>query len=71
MTDKDFKAPHKTGFNRVDIGKRTVNLERKHIKKFKEIVGDENVKDDDYSRLYYSTGKTIEEAWELRDGRCV
>ncbi|MFY9114326.1 MAG: FAD-binding oxidoreductase [Dethiobacteria bacterium] len=68
MTDKDFKAPHKTGFNRVDIGKRTVNLERKHIKKFKEIVGDENVKDDDYSRLYYSTGKTIEEAWELRDG---
>ncbi len=67
MTDDDFREKKNEGNEAVscDI---PVGLSEAQIEALKNIVGAENVAVDDYSRLKYSSGKTMEEAMDLRGG---
>lgn len=67
MTDEDFKKPGSTGDERVHFDK-PVNLTQEQIRKFQEIVGHENVKTDEYSRLQVAYGKTMIDLMRLRQG---
>ncbi len=68
MNDADFQKPQKTAYEKVVLKDKPISLKEHQLNKLKELAGQENVKSDDYSRLYYSTGKTFEEAMEIRDG---
>ncbi len=68
MDDDDFRQPRMTGHEQVVLKNRPVKLDAEHISRLEKIVGSDNVKSDDYSRVYYSHGKNIEEAMELREG---
>ena len=67
LSDDDFRKKHA-------LGDRTVKLDipcglgAEQIRRFTEFSGPENVFFDDYSRVRYGTGKTIEEALRLRQG---
>ncbi len=65
MTDKDFKKPTLEGNEKVVI-KEKIKLTKKKINQFIDIVGEKNVATDDYSRVKYSHGKTVDEAIDLR-----
>ena len=67
MTDESFRERIKEGDNPVKLAARP-RLEKKHINALSRIVGDENVAIDDYSRVRFASGKTIEEAIRLRSG---
>lgn len=67
MTDEDFKAKRNVGEEQVRE-QRPVRLSSEQIGRLTDFVGRENAATDDYSRLKYSTGKTSEEALELRLG---
>ncbi|MBN2051510.1 MAG: FAD-binding oxidoreductase, partial [Spirochaetales bacterium] len=66
LTDEDFSEPRLTGDDPVELPNRPVLLEEKHLRFFKELLGDEWVSLSDYDRVKYSYGKTVEEAMELR-----
>jgi alkyldihydroxyacetonephosphate synthase len=68
MTDDDFKKRNFEGLERVSLD-REIRIGQTEIQNFESIVGKENVATDDYSRLRYSRGKTVEEAAELRSGK--
>jgi alkyldihydroxyacetonephosphate synthase len=68
MTDDDFRKRRFEGLEPVAI-KQKIRISRSDIKAFESMVGRGNVALDDYSRLLYSRGKTVEEATELRGGR--
>lgn len=65
MRDSDFKKPCLEGNEKVEINQE-VKLSKAQIDKFIKIAGKRNVATDDYSRVKYSQGKTIDEAMELR-----
>ncbi len=65
MTDADFEKPQFEGNEKVEI-KQAIGLSERQINAFVEIVGKKNVATDDYSRVKYSHGKTIDEAMDLR-----
>ncbi len=65
MTDEDFQHKQYEGNERVVVNQK-VQLNDEQIGKFIEIVGEENVSTDDYSRVKYSHGKTIDEIMDLR-----
>lgn len=67
MTDEDFKTPQKTGLEQVKYDIKGA-LTEAQINTFKEIVGAENVKEDDYSRLQIAYGKTMVDLMRLREG---
>ncbi len=67
MTDEDFKIPQNMGLEKVKYDKK-VNLREEQLKVFKAIVGEENVKIDDYSRLQIAYGKTMVDLMRLREG---
>ena len=67
MSDADFAEKKKEG-NEVVTCKIPKKLSDEHIGVFKKIVGDGNVAADDFSRVKYSHGKTMEETMKLRDG---
>ncbi|WP_069649035.1 FAD-binding oxidoreductase [Caloranaerobacter ferrireducens] len=67
MTDDDFKQPKKLGLEKVSFNK-PINLTQEQINTFKNIVGPENVKTDDYSRLQVAYGKTMIDLMRLREG---
>lgn len=67
MTDEDFKTPQKMGLEKVKYDKKC-NLSKEQVDMFKSIVGEENVKEDDYSRLQIAYGKTMVDLMRLRDG---
>ncbi len=67
MTDDDFKKRKFEGLEQVSLN-RGIRIGQTDIQNFESIVGKENVATDDYSRLRYSRGKTVEEAAELRNG---
>lgn len=67
MSDGDFKQKKREGNEKVRCGKR-IGLSRSKIDALKKIVGDRNVVTDDYSRVKYSNGKTMEETMNLRNG---
>lgn len=65
MTDADFVVPQATGFEAVSLD-RPPRLDAKHVAALVRIVGAENVAQDDYSRVRYGHGKTIDEDLALR-----
>lgn len=67
MTDDDFKIPRKTGSQKVSYN-IPIKLSLEQVEKFKEIVGPENVKMDEYSRLQVAYGKTMVDLMRLREG---
>ncbi|MBF0301891.1 MAG: FAD-binding oxidoreductase [Desulfamplus sp.] len=66
MTDADFQKRLKEGNEPVkcDI---PIKLSSDQISTFKNIAGEVNVSTDDYQRVKYSNGKTMEEAMLLRN----
>jgi len=67
MTDADFVKPVNTGNEKV-TKEVPIGVDAAHISKFIAICGDENVSSDVYNRLKFSSGKTVEEAMQLRKG---
>ncbi len=67
LSDKDFKKKESTGNELVDLNVES-KLSIAQVEKFIEICGKENVSSKEYERLKFSTGKTIEEAMQLRVG---
>ncbi len=68
LSDDDFKSPESEGNEIVKLSGKPLTLSENHLNKFRQICGDVNVCCDDYSRVYYSCAKTVEEAMELRSG---
>ncbi len=67
MADSDFAQPQDQGNEEVEC-KEPIRLSDEQVRAFEEIVGNENVDTDDYSRVKYGAGKTMEEAMKLRKG---
>lgn len=67
MTDEDFRTPINTGYEPVNFD-HPIGLSAQQIEAFRQIVGVENVKIDDYSRLQIAYGKTMLDAMRLREG---
>lgn len=65
MTDDDFKVKQEMGLEKVDFD-MPGKLDEKHIEKFREILGEENVKTDNYTRLSVAYGKTMVDLMRLR-----
>jgi alkyldihydroxyacetonephosphate synthase len=65
MTDEDFRAPRLEGNEKVAID-REIALTKTQIQALEAIAGKKNVNTDDYSRVKFSHGKTVDEAMELR-----
>ncbi|MBN4074318.1 FAD-binding oxidoreductase [bacterium AH-315-E09] len=66
LTDEDFKQKKELGLEKVVIDV-PIALDEKQMGVFKEIVGDENVKTDDYSRVEVAYGKTLFDSLRLRE----
>ncbi len=66
LTDEDFKNKKNIGNEKI-ICDSPVKLDEKHIKFIKKIVGEKNIKTDDYERVKYSTGMTMLEVDALRN----
>ena len=67
MTQADFQNKQNEGNRQVRLN-RPGNLQPEHIAGLTAIVGKDNVAQDDYSRVKYSSGKMLEESIELRQG---
>lgn len=67
MTDEDFKIKQKMGLEKVSYNV-PIKLTNEQIGVFKEIVGEDNVKTDNYSRLEIAYGKTMLDLMRLREG---
>jgi alkyldihydroxyacetonephosphate synthase len=67
LTDEDFREKVTDGLQQVTVHRKG-HLTDEQIDTFKDLVGEENVNLDDYSRVKFSTGKTTEEALVLRAG---
>jgi len=65
MSDDDFSVRREEGNSPLTFD-RSGSLKEKHISRIRQIVGEENVATDNYSRVKYSYGKTTEELMELR-----
>jgi alkyldihydroxyacetonephosphate synthase len=67
MTNADFQHKQHEGNMPVKLN-RLAQLQSAHVAALTAIVGAENVAQDDYSRVKYSSGKMLEELLELRRG---
>ncbi|WP_231716261.1 FAD-binding oxidoreductase [Desulfosarcina alkanivorans] len=68
LGDDHFKVPVSHGNRPVAHGQPSRVITRDHAAAIARIVGDENVSVDDYDRLKFATGKTLEESLRLRQG---
>jgi alkyldihydroxyacetonephosphate synthase len=68
LTDEDFKGKNDIGLEPVPEGEHPVNLPQSHIDFFVELLGTDNVKTDTYSRLSVAYGKTMYDAYRMRQG---
>lgn len=66
MTEEDFKNPQKQGLEEVNF-KKAISLKSEQIEAFKKMIGEENVKTDEYSRLQIAYGKTMYDLMRLRE----
>ncbi|MCL4468973.1 MAG: FAD-binding oxidoreductase [Deltaproteobacteria bacterium] len=66
MTDEDFKKRRPGGDERVVL-QRKPGLSDSHINAFIGIVGKDNVAADDYSRVRYGHGKSLDEDLAMRN----
>lgn len=70
LSDDDFRKKVNEGDGKVTLGPgRTPGLSAEQVEAFESIAGKDNINTDDYSRVRYSTGKTMEEIALLREGR--
>jgi len=67
ISEEEFSIVKNPGNNKVTC-EVSIKLSEDHITAFKNIVGEENVNLDDYSRVKYSTGLTLFEQLNLREG---
>ncbi|MEE4607371.1 MAG: FAD-binding oxidoreductase [Desulfobacteraceae bacterium] len=65
LTDQDFAQPRDTGDTPVRCTSPT-GLKAEQIEALARIVGEANIAGDDFSRVRYGTGQTLEEAIHLR-----
>ena len=65
MTDDDFKQRRPGGDEPVKISHQ-ISLNEEQINDFREMVGPANVAMDDYSRVKFSHGKSLDEDLDLR-----
>lgn len=65
MTDEDFKEKKEMGLEKVEFD-APINLSEKQLAAFESIVGKENVKTDNYTRLSVAYGKTMIDLMRLR-----
>lgn len=65
LTDDDFKEYKEMGLEDVDYDIPS-KMSEEQLKELKDIVGEENVKTDNYSRLSVSYGKTMYDLLRLR-----
>lgn len=68
LTDADFEKPRNQGDEKVALNV-PIQLADAHIAALEAIVGKKNMATDDYSRVRYSHGKTVDEAVDLRLNR--
>ena len=68
LTDDHFRAPLNDGNRPVVYHHPLRAVTPDHVSAISRIVGDENVSADDYDRLKFATGKTLEESLRLRQG---
>ena len=66
MTDDDFKKRRPGGDEQVIIDHK-ITLTEKQINDFRSMVGRENVATDDYSRVRFGHGKSLDENLDLRN----
>jgi alkyldihydroxyacetonephosphate synthase len=66
MTDEDFREPRNMGLEEVSFDVPST-LSDDNLQTFKDIVGEENVKTDDFSRLEVTYGKTTLDNFRLRE----
>ena len=67
MNDGDFQQKQKMGLEEVSFDLPT-SLTSEQIDHFKKIVGPENTREDEYSRLQVAYGKTMIDLMRLREG---
>lgn len=67
MADEDFKNKEKMGLEKVSYN-IPIKLKPEQVNFFKNLVGEENVKTDEYSRLQIAYGKTMIDLMRLREG---
>lgn len=67
LTDADFQNYRELGLEEVKFSK-PITLTEEQLAFFESVVGKENVKTDDYSRLASSYGKTMYDLLRLRKG---
>ncbi len=67
MTDDDFRKPGPSGDEQVVVARQCA-LSDEQVNAFRNIVGAENVSTDDYSRVKYGHGKSVDEDLALRKG---
>lgn len=67
LTDSDFQNYRELGLEEVKFSK-PITLTEEQLAFFESVVGKENVKTDDYSRLASSYGKTMYDLLRLRKG---
>ncbi len=68
LSDTEFDTPVNLGNTRVE-GEQKTAIPKEELFQFEKIVGLENVSFDTYSRLKYSTGKSMEDILQLRQKR--
>ncbi len=69
MNDGHFSTKQNEGNSTVAVNKKTpAILSDEQIQTLENIVGKTNINTDDYARVKYSTGKTMEEIALLREG---
>jgi alkyldihydroxyacetonephosphate synthase len=69
LTDTDFKKRQMEGNEPVRLdGSHARQLTEVQVKALEAIVGKDNINADDYARVKFSFGKTMEELLELRKG---
>lgn len=67
LEDNDFKARREEGDEAVTLsGALPPGLSETQVKALETIVGAENINSDDYTRVRFSYGKTMEELYDLR-----
>lgn len=70
IDDRDFQQRTGEGNDTVTLsGACPMRLSCAQIRTLEEIVGQENINSDDYSRVRFSYGKTMEEIYDLRSGQ--
>ena len=67
MTNDDFRTRQPGGDEQVAVGQQT-GLSAEQVNAFVNIIGKDNVSSDDFSRVKYGHGKSLDENMALRKG---